>query len=161
MLAMLESTPKTLLAFDFGLKQIGVAYGQTLTNSATGLTTIKASDGVPDWTIVQSVLNEWRPNLTLVGLPLNMDGSESELSARARKFARRLQGRFAVDVLMVDERLTSREARSIIREGQEESGRGQPSRNKRKGQDLTQIDHLAAALILRSWLDSPELGQSP
>ena len=53
MLAMLESTPKTLLAFDFGLKQIGVAYGQTLTNSATGLTTIKASDGVPDWTVVQ------------------------------------------------------------------------------------------------------------
>jgi len=161
MLVMPESAPQTLLAFDFGLKQIGVAYGQTLTNFASGLTTIKAHDGVPDWTVVQSVLTEWRPNLTLVGLPLNMDGSESELSARARKFARRLQGRFGVDVLMIDERLTSREARSLIREGQEESSRSQPSRNKRKGQDLTQIDHLAAALILKSWLESPELGQSP
>ena len=80
MLAMPET--KTLLAFDFGLKQIGVAYGQTLTNSASGLTIIKASDGVPRWTEVETVLNEWKPDLVLVGLPLNMDGSESELSGR-------------------------------------------------------------------------------
>jgi putative Holliday junction resolvase len=158
---MPESLPKTLLGFDFGLKQIGVAYGQTLTNSASGLTTIKASDGVPNWTVIQSVLTEWQPNLVLVGLPLNMDGTESELSTRARKFARRLQGRFAIEVLMVDERLTSREARSIIREAQQQSGRSEPSRNKRKGQDLAQIDYLAATLILISWLESPELGESP
>jgi putative Holliday junction resolvase len=154
MLAMPET--KTLLAFDFGLKQIGVAYGQTLTNSASGLTIIKASDGVPSWTEVETVLNEWKPDLVLVGLPLNMDDSESELSGRARKFGRRLQGRFAVDVMMIDERLTSREAKSMIREQQESSGG-----RKGKSHDLTKIDHIAASLILQTWLENPELGQQP
>jgi putative Holliday junction resolvase len=153
MLAMPET--KTLLAFDFGLKQIGVAYGQTLTNSASGLTIIKASDGVPSWMEVESVLNEWKPDLVLVGLPLNMDGSESELSGRARKFGRRLQGRFAVDVMMIDERLSSREAKSMIREQQPSRGR------KGKSHDLTKIDHIAASLILQTWLKNPELGQQP
>ena len=83
----------------------------------------------------------------MVGLPLNMDDSESELSARARKFARRLQGRFAVEVEMVDERLTSREAKALGRE--------------QGTQDLTKIDHIAASLILQSWLDCPEIGAAP
>ena len=83
----------------------------------------------------------------VVGLPLNMDDSESDLSNRARKFARRLQGRFAVEVEMVDERLTSREAKSI--------GRDQGT------QDLTKIDHIAASLILQSWLDTPSIGCAP
>jgi len=144
------------LAFDFGLKQIGVAYGQTLTNSASGLTIIKASDGVPNWIDVEVVLNEWKPNLILVGLPLHMDGSESELSGRARKFARRLHGRFAVEVLMIDERLTSREAKSMLREQQEVS-----KSRKGKTHDLTKIDHIAASLILQSWLENPEFGSKP
>ena len=157
MSAMPEASPKTLLAFDFGLKQIGIAYGQTLTGSASGLTIIKASDGVPNWVNVEAVLNEWKPNLVLVGLPLHMDGSESELSGRARKFARRLHGRFAVEVLMIDERLTSREAKSMLREQQEVSPRG----TKGKSHDLTKIDHIAASLILQSWLENPELGKTP
>ena len=86
-----------------------------------------------------------------------MDDSESELSTRARKFARRLQGRFAVEVTMVDERLTSREAKSIIREQQEGSSRGRKGRSH----DLTKIDHIAASLILQSWLESPDSGQQP
>jgi putative Holliday junction resolvase len=82
-----------------------------------------------------------------------MDGSESELSRLARKFARRLQGRFNIEVLMVDERLTSQDAKSTLREAglDRQSGRI----------DLTKIDHLAAALILQSWLDQPALGQAP
>jgi putative Holliday junction resolvase len=82
-----------------------------------------------------------------------MDGSESELSRLARKFARRLQGRFNVDALMVDERLTSQDAKSSLRD----------SSSNREGNkiDLTKIDHLAAALILQSWLDQPNLGQQP
>ena len=146
---------KALLCFDFGLKQIGVANGQTLTGIANGLTIIKASDGAPDWAQVSNVIDEWRPNLLLVGLPLNMNGSESELSQRARRFARRLQGRYSIEVQMVDERLTSREAKSVLHEEQHSSGR------KGKMSDLTKIDHLAAALILQSWLDSPELGEEP
>ena len=70
-------------------------------------------DGIPDWAQVEKLLSEWQPDLVVVGLPLNMDDSESDLSNRARKFARRLQGRFAVEVEMVDERLTSREAKSM------------------------------------------------
>lgn len=141
------------MAFDYGLRQIGVAHGQTLTASAEGIGILKASDGVPNWDDVQAMLNEWKPNVVLVGLPLNMDGSESELSRLARKFARRLQGRFNVDALMVDERLTSQEAKSSLKD----------SSSNREGNkiDLTKIDHLAAALILQSWLDQPNLGQRP
>jgi|TARA_B110000908_G_C10212597_1_gene431041 putative Holliday junction resolvase len=138
---------KRLLGFDFGLKQIGVANGQTLTSSATGLMILKAVDGIPNWAQVEKLLKDWSPDLVVVGLPLNMDDSESELSGRARKFARRLQGRFSVEVEMVDERLTSREAKSI--------GRDQGT------QDLTKIDHIAASLILQSWLDTPSIGSAP
>ena len=153
---MLESTNhRALLCFDFGLKQIGVAYGQTLTAAAKGLAIVKASDGVPDWSQVTAVIDEWKPNLLLVGLPLNMDGTESELSERARRFARRLQGRYSIDVQMVDERLTSREAKSMLHEEQRSHER------KSKMSDLTRIDHLAAALILQSWFENSELGQLP
>ncbi|MAW24312.1 MAG: Holliday junction resolvase RuvX [Cellvibrionales bacterium TMED47] len=144
---------QTIMAFDYGLRQIGVAHGQTLTANAEGIGILQASDGVPNWDDVKAMLNEWKPNLILVGLPLNMDGSESELSRLARKFARRLQGRFNVDALMVDERLTSQDAKSSLRD---------PSSNKKSNKiDLTKIDHLAAALILQSWLDQPNMGQQP
>jgi putative Holliday junction resolvase len=144
---------QTILAFDYGLKQMGVATGQTLTGSARGLCILKAHDGIPNWDEVSKLLNEWTPDLVLVGLPLNMDASESELSRLARKFARRLQGRFNANVLMVDERLTSQDAKALIREENNEGKKGRT--------DLTKIDHLAAALILQSWLDQPELGQQP
>ncbi|HAZ78995.1 MAG TPA: Holliday junction resolvase RuvX [Porticoccaceae bacterium] len=143
--------PQSVIAFDFGLKQIGVAYGQTLTKNAQGLTIIKAQDGTPQWSVISDLLQEWKPNMLLVGLPLNMDGSESELSGRARKFSRRLEGRYNIDVSMVDERLTSREAKSLLRQQNEEQ--------RKRTNDLTKIDHIAAALILQSWLDDPSLGQ--
>lgn len=148
-----SNMPQTVIAFDYGLRQIGVAHGQTLTCSAEGISIIKASDGVPNWDQVEKLLQEWRPNLLLVGLPINMDGSESELSRLARKFARRLHGRFNLDVLMVDERLTSQDAKSSLRDASIEGESGRVH--------LTKIDHLAAALILQSWLDQPELGQQP
>jgi putative Holliday junction resolvase len=144
-----SAKPLSLMAFDFGLKQIGVAYGQTITNHAKGLTIIKAQNGVPSWHIISELLDKWKPNILLVGLPLNMDSSESELSGKARKFARRLQGRFPIQVKMVDERLSSREAKAIIRENL--VGRvGQHA-------DLTKIDHIAAAVILQSWFDDPSI----
>ena len=139
---MPESTSHcTLLAFDFGLKQIGSAVGQTLTASASPLTVIRARDGQPDWNHIQALIAEWRPALLLVGLPLNMDGTESDFCARARKFARRLNGRFALPVKMVDERLSTREAKE--RGGYRESFRDNP------------VDNLAAQVILESWLNNP------
>lgn len=137
----------TALAFDFGVGQIGVAVGQTLTGSATPLTVLKARDGRPDWSQIESLLADWRPHLLLVGLPLNMDGTESDFCARARKFARRLHGRFGLEVKMVDERLTTREAKS--RAGYRESYRTQP------------VDNLAAQILLESWLNDPAGASDP
>ena len=146
---------RAVLAFDFGLKQIGVAQGHTLIDSANGLTIIKANDGTPDWSAISETIAKWQPDLLLVGLPLNMDNSESELSQKARRFARRLEGRYSIQVMMIDERLTSREAKSIVHQQQRGNGR------KARASDLTKIDHLAAALILQGWLQAPELGQKP
>lgn len=133
---------KTLLAFDYGIKNIGVASGQTITRSANSQPPLKAKDGIPDWTQIEKLLNEWQPDLILVGLPLNMDDSESELSARARKFANRLHGRFGAKVEMVDERLSSFEAKSEV------MGRG-GSRDYKNNP----VDSIAARLILESWLE--------
>jgi putative Holliday junction resolvase len=134
---------KTLLAFDYGTKNIGVATGQTITHSASSLPPLKAKDGVPDWAQLEKLLQGWKPDLVLVGLPLNMDGSESELSARARKFANRLHGRFGVKVEMVDERLSSFEAKGeIINRGGSRDYKNNP------------VDSIAARLILEGWLEN-------
>jgi putative Holliday junction resolvase len=102
-----NTTAQSILAFDFGTKNIGAATGQTITQIASELPPIKAKDGTPNWDNVAALLNEWKPDRVLVGLPLNMDDSESELSKRARKFGNRLHGRFGVQVEMVDERLST------------------------------------------------------
>jgi putative pre-16S rRNA nuclease len=141
----------TLLAFDFGTRQIGVAVGQTLSGSANPLTILKARDGIPDWTKIERLLEQWKPDRLLVGLPLNMDGSESDFCARTRKFARRLHGRFGLKVSMVDERLSTFEAKQLAweRNRKQSSYRDQP------------IDDLAAAMILQSWMSDPELAIDP
>ena len=133
---------KTLLAFDYGTKNIGLASGQTITCSANALAPLKAKDGIPDWNQIEKILSEWKPDLVLVGLPLNMDDSESELSTRARKFANRLHGRFGVRVEMVDERLTSFEAKGEVM-----------SRGGSRDYKHNPVDSIAARLILESWLE--------
>ncbi|MFT7299934.1 MAG: putative Holliday junction resolvase [Porticoccus sp.] len=140
-----------MLAFDFGTRQIGVAVGQALLGSANPLMVLKARDGIPDWGQIERLLEEWRPNRLLVGLPLNMDGSESEFCARTRKFARRLHGRFGLKVSMVDERLSTFEAKQLAKEQNKQQGsyRDQP------------VDDLAAAMILQSWLSDPKLATDP
>ena len=100
-----------VLAFDFGLKHIGVAVGQPVTQTASPLTTIAARDGIPKWSAIERLIAEWEPTVLLVGLPLNMDDSESEMSIRARAFAKRVSRRFGIPTEMVDERLTSFAAR--------------------------------------------------
>ena len=103
----------TVLAFDFGLNNFGVASGQTITRSAGAVTTLKARAGVPDWKAVDVLLREWRPDVLLVGLPLNMDETMSAMAERAKQFAAALRARYDIDVEMVDERLTSFEARGL------------------------------------------------
>jgi len=128
------------ISFDYGLCQIGVAFGQSLTGSAQALPILKARDGVPNWDNIQALLNEWQPQQLVVGLPLNMDDTESELSQRARKFARRLQGRFNLPVTMMDERLSSF---SVKQDAKAQGHKGDYHRKP--------LDSLAAKLILEDW----------
>jgi len=136
---------RSVLAFDFGLVQIGVAVGNTLLRSTQPLAILRAKEGIPDWQALEQLVRDWQPDLLLVGDPLNMDGSDSELCERARKFARRLHGRLGLPVTMVDERLTSFEAKQVSRE---QGHRGDYKRRP--------IDSQAAELVLQSWLNELE-----
>ncbi len=124
-----------LIAFDFGTNRIGVASGQSLTSSATPLPSIKHGRRKPDWKAIDDLIGRWRPSLVLVGLPLNMDGTESEICQLARRFAARLGNRSRLPVELVDERLSTREAY----ERKEALGGGD-------------VDSLAAQVIAETWL---------
>ena len=123
-----------------------MAYCQTISQTARELPPLKARDGIPQWEVIGALLKEWQPGLILVGLPLNMDGSESELSSRARTFGNRLNGRFNLPVEMVDERLSTREAKW------EAAARGHKG-NYREAP----IDSIAARIILEAWLQAQAL----
>ena len=138
----------TALAFDFGTKSIGCAVGQSITGTAQALTAFKAQDGIPNWDEIEKCLKEWKPDVVVVGLPLNMDGTEQALTLRARKFANRLQGRFGINVQLQDERLTTTEARSEIFD------RG-GFRALKKGK----VDGISACLILESWFEVAEYSE--
>ena len=132
--------PQRVLAFDFGTRSIGVASGQAVTRTASELPPLKAQNGIPSWEEIQKLLEDWQPDLVLVGLPLNMDGSESDLALRARKFANRIHGRFGYPIELHDERLSTREAKEEAR-----------SRGHRGSYKDNPVDSIAARLILESW----------
>lgn len=108
------NTPQMIMAFDFGTQKMGMAVGQALIESATPLALFPMKDGIPNWDELHKIIKQYQPNVFLVGLPLNMDDSESELSARARKFARRLRHQTNIETWMVDERLSTRAARDEL-----------------------------------------------
>lgn len=134
---------ETVIAFDFGTNSIGCAVGQSVTGTAQGLPAFKAQDGIPNWAAVETLLGEWQPDLLVVGLPLNMDGTEQPLTQRAKKFANRLHGRFNLPVVLHDERLTTVEAKAEI------FARG-GYRALKKGK----VDSISACLILESWFEN-------
>ena len=123
------------LCFDFGSKRIGVAFGQSITGTAQPLQTLVARDGIADWQEIEKLVTQWQPSVFVVGLPFNMDDSESELLLRAHKFGQRLEGRLHKPCYGMDERLSSFEARGQLLRGEA---------------DAT-VDSLAAKLILESW----------
>lgn len=131
--------PLAALSFDFGTQRIGVAFGQSISGTARPVCVLKANDGIPDWEQVGSVIAEWSPDVLVIGLPYNLDGTESELLKRAIKFGNRLNGRFHKPCYGMDERLSSRAA---IEQVMEESG----SMTKKSG-----IDDIAAQIILENW----------
>ena len=134
---------RTLIAFDFGSKSIGLAVGQEITGTASPLVALAARDGQPDWQRLQQLLAEWRPDLLVVGLPLNMDGSEQPLTIQARKFGNRLHGRFGLPVEFCDERLTTAAAREALFD-----------RGGFRALNKGQVDCQSAVLILESWLQA-------
>ena len=129
------------LGFDFGYRRIGVAVGQQLTGSASPLSTLDAKLGVPQWDVILKLLNQWRPQALVVGLPTCIDGSEQYTTAAARGFARQLRKRFALPVYLVDERLSTVEARAHLFA----TGGYRKIKN-------TEIDSISACVILEQWL---------
>ncbi|MCG7922757.1 MAG: Holliday junction resolvase RuvX [Candidatus Thiodiazotropha lotti] len=133
-----ERTSGTLLGFDFGTRKIGVAVGQTLTGSATPLETLELVNHKPDWVRIEQLINEWQPQALVVGLPLDVDDSETDATQPALRFSRQLEGRFHLTVHLADERFTSFEARDRL-----------GHRAKR----LEDYDAVAAKLILETWFN--------
>ncbi|MDH5516545.1 MAG: Holliday junction resolvase RuvX [Gammaproteobacteria bacterium] len=131
----------TVLGFDFGAKRIGIAVGQTLTSSATPLQTLNNVNDKPDWQRIEALLNEWKPEALVVGLPYLLDGKATEMTLRADKFSRRLHGRFGLPVFTVSETLSSFEAEEQLKQTK-----------KIDKQNKHEIDKLAAALITETWL---------
>ena len=136
---------RTLLGFDFGRNRIGIAVGQEVTRTVTPLFTLPGKQQKPDWDGIRRVIEEWQPDLLVVGLPLNEDGSEQDMSRAARRFGNQLKGRYNLPVALMDERYSSLEANMLLREGQ-------VARAKKNAPQYN--DHIAAQLILQSWLDT-------
>jgi putative Holliday junction resolvase len=131
-----------VLGFDFGLKRIGVAVGQTVTQTASPEAIVASRDGKPDWEHISRLFAKWQPVAIVVGLPLHLDGSPQPLTQAARKFGQRLCGRYHCPVFYIEEQLSSVEA-------------------ERRGLNRTHIDDHAAQVILESWLQSRPTADAP
>jgi putative Holliday junction resolvase len=133
-----------VFGFDVGSRLTGVAIGNTFTASARALTTLTIHDGDPDWNRLDALQREWQPDTLVVGLPLTLDGAEQPVSRRARQFASRLQQRYGLPVVLVDERHSSQEAAQRFAAAR--------AAGLKRRRDAASIDAEAAAVILERWL---------
>jgi len=125
-----------IVAFDFGIKKIGVAVGQTETNTSSPLQVILNKDNLINWNEINILLDEWKPELVLVGKPLNMDGTDSEIMKEVDKFFQKLKSMYEANYEYVDERLTTFEAREILKENEKNF-----------------VDANAAKILIDQWLN--------
>jgi putative Holliday junction resolvase len=139
----MPGTPETIIAFDFGQRRIGVAVGQQVTSSANPLGAVANSANGPDWQKIETLVQEWRPNRIIVGMPLHADGTPSDLSEIVNTFIAELD-RFNLPVESVDERYTSLEAEALLKSQRADGRRGRI--------DKETIDSVAAAVIAERWL---------
>ncbi len=137
---------RVVICFDFGLRRIGLASGETLTRTATPLATVAHHDSGPDWPAIDRQMRLLGPDLVVVGVPYNEDGSPGTLAPRADAFAQALRERYGLEVARIDERYSSTAAHSLLRE---QRASGQRRRQLGKGD----IDSAAAAVMLASWLE--------
>lgn len=129
-----------VLGFDFGEKRIGVATGQSITCSANPLITLNSINNKPDWPGIEKLIKQWRPEALIVGLPYYLDGSQSDMTLKAEKFCRQLEGRFHLPVYTHNEALSSFEAEQFLKD-------------KKIQHNKQDIDKIAAAIIVQSWLE--------
>ncbi len=138
--------PQKVIGFDYGKKHTGVAYGQTLTKLATPLTTIKATkDAKPPFEDIKEIINKWSPEALIVGIPLNMDGSEQDMTILAKKFAKQLKEKFNLPIFEIDERLTTWEAKNNL---------GIHYKGATSKEDQKKVNAEAAAILVEQWLTS-------
>ena len=135
-------TIQTVLGFDYGTRRIGIATGQTITSSATPLITLDNINHKPDWTAIGHLIEQWKPDALIVGLPTYLDGSHSEMTEKALKFSRQLQGRYNLPVHTINESLSSFEAEQELQQYKKIGQHNKP-----------EIDKMAAAIIVQSWLE--------
>lgn len=140
---MTKNTSHILLGFDFGMKRIGVAVGQTITQTASPLETIKANQGIPQWDRLDKLLKKWQPDALVVGIPLNMDGTEQPLTQAAQSFADLLREHYQLTVYGIDERLSTKDARERLF-----------NQGGYKALQNGQVDSVAAQLILQNWFST-------
>ena len=136
--------PQIVLAFDFGHRRIGVACGDTVSRSAAPLDAVSVAAGVPRWERMDALLREWQPALVVVGLPYNVDGSDSTMTHTARNFAAEVARRYGLQTVLVDERYSSREAEARLK-----SARASGLRRRRIAK--ADVDAAAACVILERW----------
>lgn len=130
------------LAFDFGYRRIGTAVGQAITRRATPLITLVAVAGVPTWQDIEKLIKEWQPEALIVGLPTCINNEELYTTEAAKQFALSLEEQFNLPVHLVDERMTTVEARSQL------FAAGGYRKLKKSS-----VDNLAACLILEQWMN--------
>ena len=139
-----NGAPRVVLAFDFGLRRIGVACGDTVSRTAAPLNAVPVGVGGPRWEVIEALLREWQPALIVVGLPYNVDGSDSVMTQAAREFANEAARRYRLQVALVDERYSSREAEARLK-----SARASGLRRRRVAK--ADVDAAAACVILERW----------
>ena len=131
----------SVLGFDYGKKRIGIATGQTITNTATPSKTIHQIDGNPDWSAIEIEIKQWKPQALIVGMPFHIDGSENKMTVVVKQFCYELEKRFKLPVIEINEALSSQHAEEILKE-----------KMKINRQNKHEIDRMAAAIIVQRWL---------
>lgn len=137
----------TVLGFDVGARRIGVAVGSGFGHGARALAVIDVHHDAPDWAAIDKLRKEWRPDGLVVGDPMTLDGGDQPIRARAQAFARELQARYALPVVMVDERASSIEAAQRFAVDRAEG--------RRRRRDAAALDAVAAAVIVERWFAAP------
>jgi len=135
-----------IIAFDFGKQRTGIAIANSLTQIATPHCTLNSYNQQPHWEKITQLLNEWRPQQLVVGVPYYLDGSSSEMTKAALRFSRQLEGRYNLPVDTINEQLTSREAEARLKQARQQG--------RKKKINKGEIDQLAAAIILENWFQA-------